>query len=233
MSAAHTTARGAAQTARKYYRRFLGLGWPRVFLILGVVFALLAIADPLWSTTFDRGNGSYVTTSYGWGTLTAVTYEGGAWSQTVIRSYTASNANTAALANALSSSYLAVVAFLIVLIVVIALFSLQWTRRMPPLTFLIIGLVLVVFALVSLLYPILTVPSAAASDLGQTAITSYWGSVGLGAFGTLSWGSGLGWWFLLIAAVLGIVGGLWPFLQAMHAPASRVPPPPREWQVER
>ena len=232
MSPAPVAVHAAAQSVRKYTKRFLGLGWPRVFLILGVVFALLAIVDPVWYTTFDRGGGTYVTTSYSWGTLTEVSYESGAWSQTLIRSYTASNANSAALANALSGSYLAVVALLIVLIVVIALFSLEWTRRMPPLAFLIVGLVLVVFALVALLYPILTVPSAAASDLGQTAITSYWGSVSV-AFGTRSWGGALGWWFLLVAVILGIVGGIWPFLQSMRAPASRVPPPPREWQVER
>lgn len=228
MSAAHS----AAQTVRKYYKRFMGLGWARVFLVLGVVFTLLALASPLWYMTADRGGGNYTTGTYGWTTVTEVTYEAGAWSQTVIRSFTASNFNSDALANALGGSYLAMVAFLIVLVVVIALFSLDWMQRFPPLGFLITGLVVVVFALVALLYPILTVPAAAASDLRQTAITSYWGSIGV-AFGTLSWGGAIGWWLLLVGAISGVVGGIWPFLQTVRAPASRVPPPPREWQVER
>ena len=232
MSAAKTAVHRAAQTARKYPRRFLGLGWPRVFLVLGVVFSLLALASPLWYTTLDHGGGNYATTTYGWGTLTEVTYESGAWSQTVIRSYTASNFGYDAVANAVGASYLAVVALLLVLIVVIALFSLEWTKRLPTLIFLILGLVVVVFALVALLYPVLTVPSAAATDLHQTAVTGYWGSVGV-AFGTLSWGGALGWWLLLIGAILGIAGALWPFLEALRGPVPRVPPPPREWQVER
>ncbi len=229
MSAAHV----AAQTAHKYYKRFLGLGWARVFLILAVVFTLLAIASPLWSTTIDRGGGNSTTATYGWTTVTLVTYESGTWSQTVIRSYSASNFGSDTLANALAGSYWALAFFLVVLVVIITLFSLVFIHRFPNLGLLTIGLVVVVFALVALLYPVLTVPGAAATDLGQTAITGYWGSSA--AFGgTFSWGAALGWWFLLIAVVLGALGALWPFLQAMRNPVSRVPPPPpREWQVER
>ena len=232
MSPAPAAVHAAAQSVRKYTRRFLALGWPRVLLVLGVVFTLLAIASPVWYTTIDHGGGNYATTTYGWGTLTEVTYESGAWSQTLIRSYTASNFNYDAVANAAGASYLAAVAFLIVLIVVFALFSLEWAKRFPSLGFLILGLIVLVFAFVALLYPVLTVPSAASTDLRQTAITSYWGSIGVPS-GTFSWGGAVGWWLLLVGMILGIVGGMWPFLQTMRSPASRVPPPPREWQVER
>ncbi len=229
MSAAHT----AAQMARKYTKRFLGLGWARVLLVLGVVFALLSIASPLWSTTIDLGGGTSTTATYGWTTVTLVSYEGGTWSQTVIRSYTASNFRSNTLANSLSGAYWALAFFLIVLIVITALFSLVFIHRLPNLGLLTIGLVVVVFALVALLYPLLTVPGAAAADLGQSSITGFWGAVG--AFGgTFTWGAAIGWWFLLIAVLLGTVGALWPFLQAVRNPVARVPPPPpREWQVER
>ncbi len=229
MSAAHT----AAQMARKYTKRFLGLGWARVFLVLGIVFTLLAIASPLWSTTVDFGGGSSTTATDGWTTVTLVTYEGGTWSQTVIRSYTASNFRSNTLANSLSGAYWALAFFLVVLVVIIALFSLVFIHRLPNLGLLTIGLVAVVFALVALLYPVLTVPGAAATDLGQSSITGFWGSVG--AFGgTFTWGAAIGWWFLLIGVLLGSLGAFWPFLQAVRNPVARVPPPPpREWQVER
>ncbi len=230
MSTAHT----AAQTLHKYYKRFLGLGWARVLLVLSVVLTLVALANPLWSTTDDHGGGNYVTASYGWTTVTAITYEGGVWSQTVIRSYSASNFNSNAIAGAMSGSYLAVLAFLIILFVVIALFSLDAINRLPSIGLLIIGLVLVVFALVALLYPLLTVPSAAASNLAPaSAISGYWGSTAFGG-GTYSWGAAAGWWVLLIGVILGCVGGVWPYLTALRRPMARMPPPPpREWQVER
>ncbi len=229
MSAAHT----AAQTVHKYYKRFLGLGWARVFLVLGIVITLIALANPLWSTTNDHGGGNYTTDTYGWTTLTSIRYENGVWAQTTIQAYTASFFSSNAVAGALSGSYFAVLAFLIVLIAAVAIFSLPSMQRLPSLGFLIIGLVVVVFALVALLYPILTVPTAAASDLGRAAITSYWGSAATpGA--TFSWGAAIGWWLLLVGVIVGAIGGFWPFIQATRNPVARVPPPPpREWQVER
>lgn len=223
----------AAQTVVKYYRRFIGLGWARVFLALAALFTLFAIASPLWAATTDHGGGDYTTATYGWTTVTSVTYEGGVWAQTVIRSYNARNFVTNAIANAAGGSYLAAVAFLIVLLVVIALFSLQMVHRLPSLALLVIGLVVVVFALVALLYPVLTLPTAAASDLDQPAITGYWGSATVGG-ATFTWGAAIGWWLLVVGALLGAVGGLWPFLRTLRSPAARPPPPPpREWQVER
>lgn len=229
MSAAHV----AAQTAHKYYKRFLGLGWARVFLVLGVLFTLIALANPLWSTTNDHGGGNYTTSTYGWTTVTAMRYESGVWAETTIQAYTSSFFNSNAIAGALSGSYFALLAFLIVLIVAVGIFSLPSMQRLPSLGFLIIGLVVAVFALVALFYPILTVPGAAASDLGRSTITGYWGSTATpGA--TFSWGAAFGWWLLLIGVILGVVGGIWPFLQALRNPVARVPPPPpREWQVER
>jgi MFS family permease len=230
MSAAHV----AAQTAHKYYKRFLGLGWARVFLVLGVLLTLVAIANPLWSTTSDHGGGNYNTATYGWTTVTTVRYENGVWAETTIQSYTASAFSSSAIANALGGSYLAAVAYLVIAIVAVALFSLEWVRRLPNLGLLVIGLAVVVFALVALFYPLLTVPSAAAANLAPgSAIGGFWGSSPLGV-GTFSWGAALGWWSLLIGVVLGIVGGIWPFLQALRNPMPRAPPPPpREWQVER
>jgi hypothetical protein len=221
----------AVKSVRTYVNRFLGLGWARVFLVLGVAFVLLAMASPLWSMTADDGGGDYVTTTFGWTTRTAMSYHGGVWSETVIQSYTAPGFRLPALANAMGASYLVLLVFLIVLFVAIALYSLPWTNRLPGLGLLIIGLVVVVFAFVALLYPVFTAPPAAALDTGNSSISGYWGSVAAGGT-ALSWGAALGWWFLVIAVIFGIVGGVWPFLKSMRQPMVRAPPP-REWQVER
>ncbi len=221
----------AAKTVRTYVNRFVGLGWARVFLALGVLFTLLALASPLWSVTLDDGGGDYSVTTFGWTTLTSVAYQGGVWTDTVIQSYTRPNFSAPALANAMGASYLVAVVFLIVLLVVFALYSLSLFQSMPGLGLLITGLVVVVFAFVALLYPVFTAPGAAALTTRYSAITGYWGSVVVGGT-TVSWGAALGWWFLLIAVIFGIVGGVWPFLKSMRQPMVRAPPP-REWQVER
>ncbi len=217
----------AAKTVRTYVTRFLGLGWARVFLALGILFVLFALASPLWAVTDNGAPGDYTTTTYGWTSVTIMTYHGGVWESTGIISYNARIFGDHAIANAMGTSYVLSIMLLIVFFVAIAVYSLEWVHRLPGLGLLIAGLIVVVFAFVALLYPVLTIPSAAAADLGNAAITGYWGSAG-----SLTWGAALGWWFLLIAVIFGIVGGVWPFLKSMRQPMVRAPPP-REWQVER
>ncbi len=223
----------AAQTVLKYYKRFMGLGWARVFLILGIVLVLASFVNPLWAYTTPAPApppGSTYTYTFGWTTVARMRYEGGAWASTLTQSYNAQGFGSHAIANSVSASYLAALVFLIVLIVVVALFSIAWIHQLPELGLLIIALIVAVFALVALLYPVFSVPSTASSDLGNPAITGYWGSTAVD-----SWGAGFGWWLLLFGVILGILGGVWPFLTALRMPVARrvPPPPPREWQVER
>ena len=222
----------AAKMVRTYVGRFLGLGWARVFLVIGVVFTLLAMASPIWAMTVDHGGGDYTTSTFGWTTRTDTSYQAGVWSDTFIQSYNARGFPLNAIANSMGASYIVLLVFLFVLIAAIALYSIEWVHRLPALGLLIIALVIVVFAFVALLYPIFTVPGAAASDYAISAISGFWGSVGVSPTTTRTWGAGLGWWFLLIALIFGIVGGVWPFLKTMRQPMVRAPPP-REWQVER
>jgi len=217
----------AVKSVRTYVNRFLGLGWARVFLVLGIIFVILTLVSPLWAITDSGGPGEYDTTTYGWTSVTVTTYHGGVWESTATLSYNARGFDAHAIANALGTSYVLSIVLLIVFFAAVALYSIESVHRLPGLGLLILGLIVVVFAFVALLYPVLTVPSAAAADVGNGAITGYWGSAG-----SLSWGAALGWWFLLIGVILGIVGGVWPFLKSMRQPMVRAPPP-REWQVER
>ncbi len=215
----------AAKSLKTYYHRFLGLGWARVFLILGAIFIVLALLSPMWAYLTPGPGGSSFTFTFGWTTVTRMRYEGGAWAETLIQSYNAQGFDFHAIANSVSVSYVLLLVFLIVLIVVAALFSLQWVHRLPALGLLIIALIVVAIGLVALFYPVATVPAAAASDLGDTAITGYWGSAGVD-----SWGAGLGWWFVLVGVILGGLGGAWPFLRGMRHPLP--PPPPQQYQIE-
>ena len=217
----------AVQTARVYTKRFLGLGWARVFLVIGIVFSLLALASPIWSITDGVVGGNYTTATYGWTSWTEMEYNSGVWSQTRIISYAAPTAVRPALANAAGAAYLLVVVLIIVLIAAFALISSWFSLQLRGLSLLILGLIVVVFALLALFYPVLTMPSAAVTDGVDTSIAGFWG-----ASGTTSWGAGLGWWFLLIGALFGIRGGIWPFMKNLREPMVRAPPP-REWQVER
>lgn len=222
----------AVKSVRTYVNRFLGLGWARVFLVIGVVFVLIALACPIWSVTTDDGGGDYSVATFGWTTLTTVSYQGGVWTDTIIQSYTRPNFFAPALASSMGGSYLMLVIFLIVLLAAILLYSLSWIEHLPGIGLLIIGLIVVVFAFVALLYPILTAPPAAALSPRLGAVNGFWGSADLGGGTTQTWGAALGWWLLLIGVIFGIVGGVWPFLKSMRQPMVRAPPP-REWQVER
>lgn len=222
----------AAKTVKTYVNRFLGLGWARVFLVLGVVFVLIALACPIWSVTTDDGGGDYSVATFGWTTLTTVTYGGGVWTDTVIQSYARPNFFAPALASAVGASYLVQVVFLIVLFAAIVLYSLSFAQQLPGLGLLIIGLIVVVFAFVALLYPVFTAPTAASLSPRLGAVSGFWGSAPLGGGTTQSWGAAIGWWLLLVGVIFGIVGGVWPFLKSMRQPMVRAPPP-REWQVER
>lgn len=218
----------AVKSVTMYYRRFLGLGWARVFLVLGVLFTVFAIASPIWSMT-DGTGGTYSTAAFGWSTVTETIFHNGVWTETRIQSYSPNGFDAPTLANAIGGSYLMELVLLIVFVIATALYSLRGVAQMREVGLLLIGLLVVIVGLVALLYAIFTVPSAAATDLGSPAITGFWGSAP-----PVSWGPGLGWWFLLIGVVFGIIGGTWPFLQALRHPGVRAPPPPpREWQVER
>ncbi len=217
----------AVQTARVYTKRFLGLGWARVFLVLGIVFLLLSLANPIWAYTTPGPGTSTDTLTFGWTSWMRNRYESGAWAEAFSQSYTALAFDLHAIANAAGTSYILIVVLIFILIGAFALISSWFSLQLHGLSLLVLGLVVAILAFVALLYPVLTIPAAAAGDFGDASITGFWGGAG-----PTSWGAGLGWWFLLIGVLFGILGGIWPFLKSLREPMVRAPPP-REWQVER
>ncbi len=209
---------------KKYAARFWALGYSRVALVVAVVLCLLALVSPVWSVTLNEPRGGSLTTTYSWGTVTMEDFSGGAWQGTAVLPYTSDSFHQHAIAASVGASFLAVVVFVIVLLVILFLFSTEWGRGMPRVGLLITAALAVIVGLLALFYPLATVPGAAAADWSQPAITGFWGSTTTGP--PNSWGAGLGWWLLLVAVVLGCLGSALPYLRHMRVlPETH----PRSW----
>lgn len=125
----------------------------------------------------------------------------------------------------LGTAYLIDVVLFGVLAVVPGLFSIDYSRTMPTLSRLIASLIVLGVALLALFYSIVAIPGAATTDVSTFTIGGFWRAARMPApKADWSWGPGLGWWILLVAVVLGIVGAVLPYLKSIRAMA---PPAPR------
>jgi len=216
---------------RTWLLRFVGLGLPRLLLVLAMVLVLLALATPLWAFTEAEGN-DWTTSTYSWTGWSSVSFRDGVCCRSVSEPYSWPGFDQTNLAASVGNSYLFIVVFLIALLAVAGLFSVDIGRRLPSAGFLVVAVLVVGFALLALFYPLVTVPSAAAADLQISQITGFWGSTTTPGPPVVSytWGAGLAWWLLLVAVILGTTGGTWPYLKAVReAPQA----PPRPWHASR
>jgi len=208
---------------RTWVDRAWRLGPSRLALAFSVLLALLALALPFWSLGDATGNVRDVT-SFSWTTMASDRYQGGAWTRTTIVPYASSGFG--AVAGVLGISYILDALFILLAVVVFALFSLSIGRNMPTLGLLVISLLVVGVGLLAIFYPIVAIPGAATTDLGTFTVSGFWGSTNTGPT-QVSWGAGAGWWLLLASVVLGIVGAGIPYLKSVRAMAPSRP------QVER
>ena len=221
-----------------WLHRIRGLGLGRVLLLVAILLVLIALATPVWYLTLVRTSAAYSTTDFTWTSTNTNAYDAGTLEHVLIQPYSAPGFNLHSLAAAISASYILFVILAIVLAVVFILYSLPVGRRLSNLGHLMISLVVVVFALLALLYPIVGVPPPAGADLGIPAISGFFGSGAVtggvnppdgatGGAATASWGAGLGWWLVLGAVILGLAGAMLPYLRSVSRPS---PPPPAEWR---
>ncbi|HLQ41416.1 MAG TPA: hypothetical protein VK189_01015 [Thermoplasmata archaeon] len=207
--------------------RVLALGPSRLALGLAIVLVLVSLALPFWSLSAAMGTDQNIS-SFSWATFTSDRYVRGVWDGTVILPYSSTLSPYRAVANVLGTAYLLDLVFLVVLAVVLALFSMEYGRSMPTLSLLILSLIVVGVALFALFYPIVAIPGAATEDVGAFTIGGFWGSASTSTPPTgWSWGPGLGWWILLLAAILGTTGAVFPYVKSVRA---MIPAPPPGWR---
>src|SRR5437879_9637233 len=184
---------------RAWAARVIALKLPRLALALAIVLVLVSLALPLWSLGRVAGSEQDIG-SFSWTAITTTTYISGVWDRTTILPYTSSQSPFPspfpspafrAVGSALATAYLLNVVLLVVLAVVFGLFSIGYSRTMPTLSLLIVGLIVLGVALLALFYPFLAVPGAATTDVGTFTIDGFWCSDSVS--GPLwSWSPGLG-----------------------------------------
>ncbi len=208
---------------RTWVQRAMRLGPARLALGLSILLALLGLALPVWSLGTFTGNTQDIST-FSWTTVATDRFQSGGWTRTTILPYGSSAFPT--IAGVLGFAYAIDLAFLLLAIVVFAMFSLKIGRGMSTLGLLVTSLLVVGVGLLAIFYPIVAIPGAATTDLGTFTVNGFWGITNIGPT-QVSWGAGLGWWLVLISVVLGIVGAALPYLKSIRA---MVPPPPEDWQ---
>lgn len=206
----------------------LRLGPSRLLIVVAVGFALLALVSPVWTITVGLG-GSREVSSYHWTTRTQDQFEGSVWQGTETVPYYSSRVTERSLVYAIGTSYLLGVVLILILLIVLALFSMGQTKAMPVSSLLITSVLVVGVALVALLFPVVALPAAATTDFAAFTFNGFWGS----AQTSLppqdwSWAPGLGWWSLALAVILGVVGGTFPYIRSIRAmgPVPRPSQPP-------
>lgn len=211
---------------KKWARRVWSLGYSRLFMVLAILFGIVALATPMWALTEHGDPGEWHTSTYGWAGVSTDNYRNSAYDGSTYLPYSGPSFHDYVLSSAIGASFTLIVVYAVLLAIVAALFSTEWAKTMPRLGLLIVVVFVVLVALAALFYPLLTVPNAAATNLGFPAVSGgFWGSIATPD--VLNWGAGLAWWLLLIAVILGAVGVALPYLQSMRG--TPYPPPPQAW----
>src|SRR5712691_3899092 len=180
---------------------------------LAILFVLLSLALPFWSISRTSG-GVQDIFSFGWVSLTTERYTRGAWSVTTILPYNSPGFPFPDTAGVAGNGY---VLSAVVLAVVLALFRFEFSRKMPTMNLLILSLVVLGVALFALFYPIVAIPAAATTDVGNFNIGGFWGPAQPSPGVAWSWGPGLGWWLLLVGVVSGVSGAVLPYLKSLRS----------------
>jgi hypothetical protein len=201
--------------------RAWAFGPSRLALVIGILFVLLSLVLPFW-TLAERTSSTLEIHSFSWRTFVTERFEDGTWSETTIFPYTSGGFPYPTVAGVAGNVYILSVVYLAILVIMLALFQMGFSRTLPTLSLLFISLIVLTGALFALFYPLVAIPTAATTDARYFAIGGFWGTALEG--GTAwSWGPGLGWWLLLIGVVSGIVGVVLPYLKSLRSMALTEP----------
>lgn len=205
---------------RTKLRRVIAIGSSRLGLGLGLLFVLASLLLPFW-TLSERQDSTQEIHAFSWTTVATDRYDNAMWSGTTILPYQSSQVSYPTVAALAGIAYLIMAVYALILIAILGLFQLGFSRSLPAVSLLIISLLVLTGALFALFYPLVAIP-AATTDVQTFAIGAFWGSAREG--GSLwTWGPGLGWWLLLVGVVLGTIGAVLPYLKSLAAMRAATP----------
>lgn len=207
---------------------FLAFGPSRLALLVGIFFVLLSLFLPFWTLSEQTGTRQEIY-SFSWNTFATDRFDDGSWSGTTILPYRVPGLPYPTVAVVASNVYVLQVVYLLILLAILGMFQLGFSRSLPTLSLLFLSLIVLTGALFSLFYPLVGIPAAATTDARFFAVSGFWGTALEGGT-SWSWGAGLGWWTLLVGVILGILGAVLPYLKSLRAmalsPPVAIPPSP-------
>jgi hypothetical protein len=206
---------GPSSAWRVRIRRVLALGPSRLGLGLGLLLVLLSLLLPFWTLSERAGSTHEVHTFY-WTTFETDSFDDDVWSGTTTLPYRSPLSSYPAIATLAGNAYLIEAVYALILVAILGLFQVGFSRTLPPLSLLVVSLLVLTGGLFALFYPLVAIP-AATTDVQTFAVGGFWGNVQVGST-VWSWGPGLGWWLLLVGVVLGILGAVLPYLKSLGIP---------------
>jgi hypothetical protein len=149
--------------------RAWAFGPSRLALVIGILFVLLSLVLPFW-TLAERTSSTLEIHSFSWRTFVTERFEDGTWSETTIFPYTSGGFPYPTVAGVAGNVYILSVVYLAILVIMLALFQMGFSRTLPTLSLLFISLIVLTGALFALFYPLVAIPTAATTDARYFAI---------------------------------------------------------------
>ncbi len=197
---------------RSYAGRITALGWPFLSVIVAMILAGIAITQPIWTLEENDGVGGLTRWTYAWTTFDEEEYGNGVWDQTTTRSYFGPSFTQYRMRDAIGTTYLVGVFFVVLLLVLVILEFLARSRKVPTNAVPVTNIVAMGLGFVALGLPALSIPAAAAGDVGAV-VSGFFGSAAAGGI-AYSWGAGLSWWLWLVATIITLVVFVVPLVQS-------------------
>lgn len=203
---------GTITAIRAYADRVRALGWPLLVTGVAVLLGLLALSQPVWAYERRAPGGDVDRWTFGWTIVVEERWDSGVWSGTTWIPYSSPAFQDYRVRDVVGASYLIGVLAVASLVALGLLQFLSRTRRIPQLVIIVAGVMALGLSALAVVYPMLTIPPAAALDI-NSSITGFSGTVPGTGNQVYAWGAGASWWLWLVSMLLSLVAFVGPLVQ--------------------